>query len=214
MALGNLLRALGNVPDALQHYRKASSIDPKSAEARWALAITHLRPVYDSVESSRACRRAFAEELSTFNAWIGDTPPAAASAFVGEPPPFYLAYQPENNRELLRIHGSLCSRVMANGIETRNKPRRASGRPLRALVVSAHLYNHSVWNALLKGWFQRHETRPFELESIYLGRDRDDETAAAARLSNRFTAPAGPVDVLAAAKHALGADTDSELGTS
>jgi protein O-GlcNAc transferase len=199
LALGHTLRARGKAGDALEHYRQALSAEPNSIDARWALVITHLQPVYDSSDSSVEARRAFDQGLSSLDAWIGGTRLAGASSAVGEPPPFYLAYQPENNRDLLSRYGALCARIMASHARARRALRPGSGRPLRALVVSAHLYNHSVWNALLKGWFQRHENRRFELESVYLGRERDNETRAAERFSSHFIAPAGPFDLIAGA---------------
>ncbi|TMH21956.1 MAG: hypothetical protein E6H61_08905 [Betaproteobacteria bacterium] len=65
------------------------------------------------------------------------------------------------------------------------RPHRASaaerrkGGLVRVGVVSPHFRNHSVWNAIVKGWFQKLDPTRFALEAFHLGFDHDGETAFA-----------------------------------
>jgi predicted O-linked N-acetylglucosamine transferase (SPINDLY family) len=56
---------------------------------------------------------------------------------------------------------------------------RRKGGLVRVGVVSPHFRNHSVWNAIVKGWFQKLDPTRFALEAFHLGFDRDGETAFA-----------------------------------
>ena len=78
--------------------------------------------------------------------------------------PYYLAYHASDNRDLLARYGALCSRLMA-AWQTANLPpvaTRTSG-PIRVGIASAHLREHSVWNAIVKGWVKHLDRRRFEL---------------------------------------------------
>src|SRR5258706_8318986 len=56
---------------------------------------------------------------------------------------------------------------------------RRKGGPVRVGVVRPHFRNHSVWNAIVKGWFQKLDPSRFALEAFHLGFDHDGETAFA-----------------------------------
>ncbi|MGH8764604.1 MAG: tetratricopeptide repeat protein, partial [Burkholderiales bacterium] len=198
-ALGNILRARGDAASAMRCYRDAARLDPENAPARWALAVTHLEPVYDSEKSRTEGRRAFADALGELDRWIGERRLAAAFAIVGAPPPFYLAYHDEANRDLLQRHGRMCARIMAGRQPAPTGRRDDPGRPIRVAVVSAHLYNHSVWNALMKGWFQRHDAARFDLEAFHLGAEHDRETQTARSLASHFEAGDGNFERVSAA---------------
>jgi predicted O-linked N-acetylglucosamine transferase (SPINDLY family) len=43
--------------------------------------------------------------------------------------------------------------------------------------VSAHVHEHSVWNALVKGWFKNLDRNHFELLIFHVGEKHDSETA-------------------------------------
>ena len=206
IALGDLLRARGETGEAVRCYRAAAGIDPGNARARWLLAVAELAPVYASTEESERARQAFDSGLGMLERWLEAERLPSASGIVAEPPPFFLAYQAQNNRDLLHRYGTLCTRVMGSqgGASLQRRPPRE--RPLRVVVASAHLYNHSVWNALLKGWFQRHDPARFELEALSLGAIEDAETQSARGAVSHFETAEGPWDRVAEALAARAPD--------
>jgi len=108
---------------------------------------------------------------------------ALGAKAVGVHQPFYLAYQEYSNRSLapavwepLRAHHGrmVASAGLGSPIE-----RASQGRLVRVGVVSPHFRNHSVWNAIVKGWFEKLDPSRFALEAFHLGFDHDGETAFA-----------------------------------
>ena len=43
---------------------------------------------------------------------------------------------------------------------------------VRVGVVSAHLRDHSVWHAIVKGWFQQLDRERFPIYAFHLGKGR------------------------------------------
>ncbi len=186
--LGHVHNARGQAAAARSCYEKAVSVDPENAEAHWSIAMAQLHAVYESEAASRESRRAFSRHLDEFDRWVGEERLAALVTAVGNPPPFYLAYHEENNRPLLQRYGSLCARVMASWLARQRvaDPGAASDGVIRVGVVSAHFQDHSVWNALVKGWFQHLDRARFALEAFYLGTEFDQETRLAQSLAAHF----------------------------
>ena len=50
---------------------------------------------------------------------------------------------------------------------------------MRIGIASAHIRNHSVWNAITKGWVQHLDKARFDIWLFQLGRTNDEETAQA-----------------------------------
>jgi predicted O-linked N-acetylglucosamine transferase (SPINDLY family) len=108
---------------------------------------------------------------------------------VGTFPPFYLAYHENDNTELLRRYGRLCARIMTAWLDRRPRPpaaARRDGGVIRVGVVSAHFRDHSVWNAVVKGWFQRLDRARFALQAFHLGTTSDQETLLARSRASHF----------------------------
>jgi predicted O-linked N-acetylglucosamine transferase (SPINDLY family) len=192
--LGHTLVDAGGLEQALACFDKAAALEPELGEARWARAIAQLPAVYGADEAPARKRAAFARELEELDRWF--TPARLAQGFdaVGTIQPFFLAYQEENNRELLERYGGLCARIMAEWQRSRGvaapSGRRASDL-IRVGVVSHQFRHHSVWNAIVKGWFQKLDRKRFALDAFYLGADHDAETALARRAAASFTEGAG-----------------------
>lgn len=58
---------------------------------------------------------------------------------------------------------------------------------MRVGIVSAHIYTHSVWNAIVKGWLEQIDRRRFEIEVFHLGNSQDAETDFASSHCDLFT---------------------------
>jgi predicted O-linked N-acetylglucosamine transferase (SPINDLY family) len=178
--LGDLLGSIDRVEEAVACFRDALSADPEFAEARWALTMAQLPAIYESEADAERCRGNFARELEALETWMTPVRLAACARAVGVQQPFYLAYQERDNRQLLARYGALCARAMdawrrGQGFVEPSPAQRGRGR-IRVGVVSAHFRNHSVWNAIVKGWFRGLDPGRFELEAFHLGSARDAET--------------------------------------
>ncbi len=184
--LGTLLSSIDRHEEAVNAYRQALAVDPGFASARWALAMSHPPLILEACEEAARCRIAFAAELDALIGWFAANPSGDARALVAHP--FRLAYQEEDNRELLARCGELSAGIMRRWLEQQPKPPigHAKKAAIRIGVVSAHVYQQSVWSAIVKGWLQCLDRNRFELDVFYLGHRGDDETSFAASQASHF----------------------------
>ena len=186
--LGISLKELGRHNDALGAYRKALSLKPDYAEAQWSYAMMQIPPVYDASGDMATARASFSRELGKLENWLTGSMPSGAPQAVGSHQPFYLAYQEENNRDLLSRYGVLCARLMAQhrDIETLPAAQTHEDGTIRIGVVSAHIQEHSVWNAIVRGWFEHLDRRRFELHAFHVGTKQDAQTRWARTRSTSY----------------------------
>lgn len=187
--LGNALESLDLQPQAVAHFRRALELDPDYVEARWAIAMSQLRRVYATAAEAEQCREAFARELEGLDAWFDARRQKLGFRAVGVQQPFALAYMAHNNRQLLKRYGGLCVRLMSDWSAAQALPPPVplpAGGALRIGIVSQYLREHSVWNALMRGWFEKIDPRRFELHAFYLGAHVDAETERCRRLAAQF----------------------------
>ena len=188
-SLGHMFRDADLLADAAVRFRRALALRPDYAEARWSLAMAQIPQVYAGGEDPMQFRAAFAAELGELERWLGEHRLPDPSAVVGVMQPFSLAYTEQPNRPLLERYGRLCSRLMADWHAAQGfpaRPARSGGGPLRVGVVSGHFRNHSVWHAVVKGWFQHLDRERFALDAYYLGSSEDAETAFARSRAAHF----------------------------
>jgi predicted O-linked N-acetylglucosamine transferase (SPINDLY family) len=204
---GNAHMGLGDWQAALGEFKAAIAARPDYAEARWARAVSHLPAVYGAGIDPAERRRAFAAELKALAKWFDATKRPDAYLAVAVHQPFYLAYQETPNRELLAQYGELCARQMGvwqSRAGLAPPARRPRGRP-RVGIISAHIYEHSVWSALARGWVERLGACS-ELHLFHLGAGEDAETAFARRHAAQFHAGTRPFDQWARLVHGAGLD--------
>ena len=188
-ALGNALKEQDDLRGMQHCYRQAIALRPEFAEARWALAMSHIPAVYEGGAEPAQARARFSTELEELERWAHDGRLAEHVNAVGSMQPFLLAYQEEDNRALLQRYGSLCSSIMSAWSEREKLPRaKHGGRPIRVGVVSQQFFNHSVWHAIVKGWFERLDRERVALEAFYLGAHEDEETRFARAHASHFEA--------------------------
>jgi predicted O-linked N-acetylglucosamine transferase (SPINDLY family) len=188
---GNALLAAGDAAAATKQFARAVELDPQNARARFALAMSHLRPVYDDAAQMEASRRAFSRALSELEAWFTPARADASAPAVGSAQPFYLAYHPVDARPLLLPYGKTAARLMATGVAPPRASTAAPLAPLRARklrvgIVAAQVRDHSVWNAITQGWARHFDRERIELWIFKLDRASDDETAQARRDAAHF----------------------------
>jgi tetratricopeptide (TPR) repeat protein len=188
--LGAALGHQGKVEEAAASYRQALSCRPDFAEARWSLAMSKLPAVYGPGVAPADCRAEFEVALAELDAWFVGERVRDGYKAIGSQQPFLLAYQEENNRGLLSRYGALCARLMDDWLQRQEGLEPVATSPagkIRLAIVSRHFYDHSVWQALIKGWLQQLDRGKFELHLFHLGATQDDETAYARRSAATFS---------------------------
>lgn len=190
--LGHLFYDEDRLEEAASCFRQALSLRPEYPEARWSLALARMPQVYGAGEDPARSRSDFSSALDELERWFDPARVAAGCDAVGTVQPFSLAYQEEPNRELLERYGRLCVRLMAEWQRAQGLSARAerAGDAIRVGIVAAQLRNHSVWHAIVKGWFQQLDRQRFPLHAFYLGVDEDAETRFAKSRAGHFEAGA------------------------
>jgi predicted O-linked N-acetylglucosamine transferase (SPINDLY family) len=188
---GNVLWASGDSVAAARQFARAVELDPRDPTARFALAMAQLRTVYDDAAQMETSRRGLARAIADLDAWFTPDRAPVGAAAVGSAQPFYLAYHSHDNRQLLASYGQLVTRLMAaGGTAPPAAPLTARGPGssprIRVGIVSAQIRDHSVWNAITRGWVRHLDPERFELHLFHLERTADDETANARRLAASF----------------------------
>jgi predicted O-linked N-acetylglucosamine transferase (SPINDLY family) len=194
--LGNVLTDLGQPGEALQSFDAALALDPECGEARWSRAMSLIPALGETPDDLACSRAAFGEALADLEQWFDASRAERGFRIVGVQQPFWLAYQEENNTELLRTYGRLSARLMEPWQRKHHlapATRRAAGR-VRVGVVSQYFRQHSVWNAIIKGWFQQLDRERFELSAFCLSAEQDAETAYARSRAARFEHGARPLE--------------------
>lgn len=177
--LGHALRDSDRIAEARACFERALSLNPDFAEARWSLAMSCLPSVPADSADMAAHRSAFAGELSRLASWFSGMRAASGHRAVGVQQPFALAYQEADNLELLRQHGALCAQLMEHSPYRRLTAAEASrpvAHPLRVGIVSEHFREHSVWNAIVRGWIGQIDREQFALYGFHLGVEQDAAT--------------------------------------
>jgi predicted O-linked N-acetylglucosamine transferase (SPINDLY family)/cytochrome c-type biogenesis protein CcmH/NrfG len=198
LGFGNALFAAGHASEAARQFARAVELDPQDGRARFSLAMSPLRPVYDDAGQMEASRRGFARAISELDAWFTPARAAAGAAGVGSTQPFYLAYHPVDARPLLEPYGRTAARLMAgDGPRPRPGagPQPVGARKLRVGIAAAQVRDHSVWNAITQGWARHFDRKLVDLTLFKLERTSDAETARARREATSFVdAPATLAD--------------------
>lgn len=182
------LYLMGRREAALAALDEAARLAPQAADIRLKQAVVKLPIIRPAGDDLAALRAGFARDLADFEAWLAQRgasdPVPNPLAVVGGCHPFYLSYHEQDNRALLSQYGAICSRLMGQWAAQRGLPappaaRKAGAGTIRVGVVSAHIVEHPVWRAIVRGWFSELDRDRFELHLFYLGSQEDGETAYA-----------------------------------
>ena len=185
---GNTLKDAGREIEAKNSYEQALRINPNFALARWGRAISTLPIIPSQVNHSKSSRIEFCKELSDLDSWFVQERLEDGYKAVGSAQPFYLAYQEEDNRQLLLKYGTLCHRLMSHWQqkEVSFVKLKSFNKPIRLGIFSHHIHQHSVWDALIKGWVEHIDHNRFELIFFYTGKKVDKETEFAKAIAKDF----------------------------
>jgi protein O-GlcNAc transferase len=187
VAYGSALLSSGLHDEAIKQFDRAIELDGH-LNFRWTAAIAHLKPIYVSADEIEASRIAFSEALEEVETWYQRSEDVEEPfRAVGITQPFYIAYQPFCNRELLSRYGALCNSWMATlpttiydpGGRFRTGGSNRTHDKLRIGIVSSHIHQHSVWNAITRGWVYNIDRTQFEIHIFKLDGPSDRETEKA-----------------------------------
>lgn len=189
-AFGSALMRSGFCDEARKVFAQAIDIDANNPNARWAAAMAWCEPIFASADEIGPARTAFDQSLDGLRKWFDTARRADAHTVVGSNQPFFLAYQPYCNRELLGRYGNLCVDWMASlpmgKTIAANKRRDTNDQRLRVGFVSAHIRDHSVWNAITKGWVLHFDKEKVATHLFQLDHHSDRETELARQHAAAF----------------------------
>lgn len=188
-SLAVLLCNEGKLEAAAKSYLRVLEIEPQNEGARWTLAVLKIPAIADTIEEVMASRQKFSHAVDDLRERMNAGEMAMRDLDACNLLPFYLTYQEENNRDLLAAHGALRARLAEAWAGQHLSPvlPECSGKKLRVGIVSAHIIkNHSVWIAIVKGWFDHLDPERFELHTFYTGTLKDEETTWASKRSASF----------------------------
>ncbi|MBU3558524.1 tetratricopeptide repeat protein [Polynucleobacter sp. Nonnen-W13] len=185
---GNVLKEIGLKSEAKNSYDKALLIESSLILARWGRAMSALPIIPNNIEEIQSSRVEFSRELSDLDNWFTQEHLNDGHKAVGSAQPFYLAYQEEDNRELLSRYGMICQRLMSHwqlkeGIYAKS---RSFDKLIKLGIVSHHIHQHPVWDALTKGWVEHIDRNRFEIFFFYTGAKIDIETEFAKSIAKEF----------------------------
>jgi protein O-GlcNAc transferase len=192
VAYANTLIANGLTVEAIEQLERARVLDENNLTVRWVLAIAQIKPFYESEVEIPKSRDAFDNALDEIQSWYESTAGIeTAHEAVGTVQPFWLAYQPYNNKDLLKRYGALCVTFMSTlpgGTPSVHAQRGdwPADRKLRLGIVSSQIREHSVWTALTRGWVHHLNRDRFEINVFHLSTIVDRETEAAIESATYF----------------------------
>lgn len=193
-----ILHEMGCFEEAMASCRKALELDPTRIQSRTRLVARLIPSVPRSSEEARGARHAFNEQLQLLlSGMASGTPSAAEAVTLAKQQFFYLSYDEVSNRSLLESYRRGCAARLAAlnpaGIPAPRSER--VGQRLRLGFVSAHVHDHSVFNAILHGWLHCLDPERFEISLFSLGSTQDAATRSASASVEHFDGRArGVVD--------------------
>ena len=183
LALAEAYRHLGQLALAWDCCDKAAAINPESLLPDFYRCMVQLPIVYRQQEEVLHSRQQYWQQLMALGKKIARTKPEAVAALaeaVGCITPFYLAYQGDDDLELMRLYGQIITQIMAA-----RYPQWAQSLPIvspkpneaiRVGMVSGHFYRHSIWKDIIKGWIARLDHNKFNLIGYVLNKTQDEQT--------------------------------------
>ena len=175
---GHVARDMCLADESVKAFRDAINYDKTSIEANWCLPFSRLIPIYNT-ENIDEIIISVEDKLIELKKWIIKNKNLQnMESGVGAILPFYLAYQSGDNKKILDYYGDMCCEVMKEWQEKNEykKIKSSTNNQIRIGIVSAHVKNHSVWNAITKGIVFKLNKKLFSICIFNLGKLQDLET--------------------------------------
>lgn len=194
---GTVLHEMGEYDAALTSCQKALELDPDGIQTRTRLLARAIPSVPSSADEAATARSDFDRQLRQIEAWRNArTLSDREAVLMAQQQFFYLSYQEESNRRLLEQYRGPCAARLAEvDLASRRQPPTPSAAAPRFKlgIVSAQVYDHSVYNAIVRGWLHGLDRRQFEISVFSLGTRQDSVTQAARQSADYFDSGARPV---------------------
>ncbi len=200
---GILQHELGEFDSAVRSFRRALELDPANIEVRTRLLARLIPSVPFTHEQAMSARTTFELQLLEFEAWMSSRVLSESDALiVTQQQFFYLSYDEESNRPMLeRYRHAGAARLLAFDRECPSVPVGLWGGPPQRFklgLVSAHVHDHSVYNAIVRGWLKHLDRTRFDIALFSLGTKQDAVTHEARASVEHFEAGSRPTDDWAA----------------
>lgn len=199
---GTYLTMTGHGLDGRMALARAAELAPGTLAHRFKHAIAWVPLVRAAGDDVAESRTAFEREIMALLAEAETGAVDSPHRVVGSAQPFYLAYQDMNNVGLLSLYGRLCATLMAQwqgGFTPAPTKQRAPGARVRVGIASSHVFTHSVWQAITRGWVVELDRKRFVVVVFHLGSTQDEATAVAKEHAQVFVTGRRSVDQWATA---------------
>ena len=188
---GTVLHEMGVAAAASCH--RAIDLEPNGIQNRTRLLARLIPSVPRSSDEAGAARAAFDAQLLGLRSWLESRSLSEPDALtLAQQQFFYLSYQEQCNRALLEEYRGASARRLGRFDHLHAPPRPRTGpaaaRRFRLGLISAHVHDHSVFNAITSGWLQKLDRQRFEISLFSVGTRRDSITAKASESVARFEA--------------------------
>jgi predicted O-linked N-acetylglucosamine transferase (SPINDLY family) len=192
-------------------------LDPNHLQARTRLLARWIPSVPFTQEEAMGARATFDTQLLEFEGWSSTRVLSESDLLtVAQQQFFYLSYEEESNRPLLERYRGACAarlasfdRGRASGHECSSGPESSSERECSSVppglsggppqrfklgLVSAHVHDHSVYNAIVRGWLKHLDRARFDIALFSIGAKQDASTREARASVEHFEAGSRPTD--------------------
>jgi predicted O-linked N-acetylglucosamine transferase (SPINDLY family) len=219
-----ILHEMGDHEGAVRSYRRAVDLAPDDIQARTRLLARRIPSVPVSEVQARGARAIFDAELLEFEFWLGSKVLDAQGALTAAQQQFfYLSYEEESNRPLLERYRGACAARLAALEPAAGAPPPApvahahgmqASQRFKLGFVSAHVHDHSVFHAILRGWLKYLGRERFELHLFSVGSKHDEVTREARGSVDYFETGPNPTSewIRTIRNHDLDAVIYPELG--
>ncbi len=190
VAHAELLYGMGDHRGSVAAFRQALRVDPTYDPARIGAVMAEIVPIPTTAAEAAASCEAYEAALAELESELNRRPCTDPTALVGASRPFMLAYRKPDDSELMRTYGRLCTTLMGKwqheaGIAIPAQ-RRSPQSKLRIGFVSEYFRNHSVYNAITRGWLSRLDRKRFAVDVFCLDARVDAQTRAARQMADHF----------------------------
>jgi protein O-GlcNAc transferase len=165
-------RETGQLAAARASYAQALAVQPDYAAARVGRLLATTPVMLDAAEDTERSRIAFRSEIAALEHWVSTREGLDELTLVGISQPFYLAYQEQPNKELLMRWGALSTHLMQRWAARQpfsSAVAATTDSRVRLGIVTAHLREHSVYRALIKGWLEQLDRSRVRLSVFHTG---------------------------------------------
>lgn len=179
----------GDYEDGRKYLELAKKIAPRHPYVVWSEAFIGLGIYYDSEEQSKEQMSDFVPRMRTLEKYLSKASMVEIENGVGYRQPYEIAYFDQNNKEWLAAYGKAICLGMKRWQKEHKIPMpkaRVVEGPIKVGIVMGFFFNHSVWNALVKGWMMASPKQDIEFHAFYTRPIVDKETERAKGYATAF----------------------------